>query len=294
MRFITERIKKNGPELHALFTNGLPTFLTARNPKPLQNEIPVFCYHIVFKDAFQRDLQFLADNAYKTINADELTNWLTGQTDLEAKTVVLTFDDGAVNFYRIAYPALQAYQQKAVLFVSPALHRAAAQETATDNRPCTWEELREMHQSGLVDIQSHTLEHRSLQNWPTPLPLMGADNANIAARRDVPRTMREDLALARQMLEQNLDKRVRHLAWPCYYSDPASIDIALQAGYDGLWTGTLPHIPIMRMGGDIRKIVRISGEFVRRLPGKGRESLYNILKTRYKGALQKIKGQTKT
>ncbi len=288
MSLLSDRIKKNGPELHALATGGLPYFVTARRPFPLQEAIPVFCYHLVEKQSFEADLLFLEQNGYHTTTADDLLDWINGKKALAKNSIVLTFDDGADNFYRVAYPLLQQYQQTAVLFVAPGLHRVASEEPWHANRPCTWEELTEMHQSGLVDLQSHTWEHRSLQTWPTPLPLTGVSHEHLEGRRAVPRNMYDDLLLARKTLEEHFHKPIQHLAWPCYYSKNHTIDIAVQAGYTAFWTGTLPHLPIITPGHDPHKIVRISGEFVRRLPGVGRESLYKILRTRYKNSYAKL------
>ena len=37
----------------------------------------------------------------------------------------------------------------------------------------TWDELRELHASGLVDVESHTYESRYVPEWPVPIPLDG-------------------------------------------------------------------------------------------------------------------------
>ena len=294
MSFLSDRVAKNGPELYALFTGGLPAFVTARHPQPLDQAIPVFCYHVVTHEAFERDMQFLAANHYTTVAADELLGWMQRKNTLPPNTVTLTFDDGADNFHRIAFPLLMQYHQKAILFIAPGLHRTAAEEPYQTQRPCTWEELDEMHASGLVDIQSHTWEHRSLQHWPTPLPLTGITAEHIHERRQEPLDMQADILLARQTLEQRFSKPIHHLAWPCYYSDPEAIEIARNNGYTGLWTGTLPRLPLITPGHDPHQIVRLSGEFLRRLPGSQRESLYSVLKTRYKRALPNLRRGKKT
>ncbi len=294
MNFLAQRIAKNGPELHALLTGGLPYFITARSPVPLADAIPVFCYHVVSASVFKQDLQFLKDNEYHTVTADQLLSWIAGNASPKQKTVVLTFDDGADNFYRVAFPLLRAFQQKAVLFISPGLHRSHKEEPLRQERPCTWEELQEMHVSGFVDIQSHSWEHRSLQHWPTPLPLTGIDNQSMQDRRGRPLDIKEDVTKARHELEKRFTKSVTHLAWPCYYSESRSIQLAEEAGYKGFWTGTLPRIPLITPGHDPHKIVRISGEFLQRLPGNRRKPLTAILATRYKNAYSRLRNRHAT
>jgi len=288
LKFLAERIAKNGPELHALLSGGLPYFVTARSPAPLSDAVPVFCYHVVFGQVFEKDLQFLQQNNYNTLTADEVLNWTSHSLTIPQQSIALTFDDGADNFYHVAYPLLRKYNQKAILFLSPGLHRCQQEEPLACDRPCTWEELDEMHASGLVDIQSHTWEHRSLQSWPTPLPLTGMDNDTLQARREAPLSIKEDLTKSRQALECRFSKPVRHLAWPCYYSATDTIHLAEQVGYKALWTGTLPHIPMITRDHDPHAFVRISGEFVQRLPGSNRKSLFKILSSRYKQALFKL------
>jgi len=285
MGFIQETIAKNWPELRALITGGVPAFVTAARPSPLRGGVAVFCYHLAEPVSFEEDLRFLAANAYRTVGADELLEYVRNRATLPEPTVVLTFDDGAVNFYETAYPLLRRYNRRCVLFIAPGLHRRSAEETARERRPCTWEELKEMADSGLVDIQSHTWVHRSLDHWPRPLPLAGIDETLAAARRGRPLSMEEDLRRSRAVLEDRLGKPVRHLAWPRYYTAPAALDLARRAGYRGFWTGTRPRHPLVVPGQDPAAIVRISGEFTRRLPGSGRRKLLTILLSRYRKAL---------
>ncbi|MDP8237133.1 MAG: polysaccharide deacetylase family protein [Candidatus Erginobacter occultus] len=285
MGFLQETIAKNWPELRALLTGGIPAFVTAPRPPPFRGGVVVFCYHLADPVSFEADLRFLAANGYRTTGADELLEYVGNRKTLPEPTVVLTFDDGAVNFYETAFPLLRQYNRRCVLFIAPGLHRRSAEETARERRPCTWEELREMAGSGLVDIQSHTWVHRSLDYWPRPLPLAGIDETLAAARRGRPLSMEEDLRRARAVLEERLDKTVRHLAWPRYYTAPAALALARQVGYQGFWTGTRPRHPLVVPGQDPAAIVRISGEFTRRLPGAGRRKLRTILRIRYGQAL---------
>lgn len=116
--------------------------------------IPVFSYHTVLADEFEAQLRYLRDNAYRTLDADAYFKYL--QEDLASckNAVVLTFDDGTRDFYEVAFPLLQKYQMQAVVFLIPDWMGAAGM--------LTWEQIREMHQSGLVDFQSHTFSHQRI------------------------------------------------------------------------------------------------------------------------------------
>lgn len=288
MSFFSDFIRKNGPEVHAFFTGGLPYFILSKNPQPLHDGLPVFCYHLVQSDDFEQDLRFLSDNAYKTLTADELLAHINQKDSHSGSSVVLSFDDGAANFYQVAFPLLKKYRHKAVLFISPGLHRdACAENLASSRRPCTWEELVEMHASDLVDIQSHTWVHRSLIDWPQALPLAGIDDATIAGRRSESLTMEEDLYRSKTTIEQRLQKQVNHLALPQYVGSDDAVQQACKQGHQCFWRGICPRHPLNIPGQDPLQIVRVSGEFTRRLPGNHRRSLINIFKIRYATALKK-------
>ena len=107
---------------------------------------------------FEQDLQYLTQNGYHTILAGELINHFEKGTPLPENPVMLTFDDGYYNNYAFAYPLLKKYNCKAVL--SPI--GIAADEAENDTKQnlfysqCTWSQLKEMSDSGLVEIQNHT------------------------------------------------------------------------------------------------------------------------------------------
>ncbi len=282
LRRLRDSWEKNWPEIRCAAIGSLPDFILARDPKPLGDSVPVFCYHVVSRGDFEDDLVYLGNNGYETISAEVLTEHLEGRTRLTKPSVVLTFDDCSRNLFQVAFPLLQKYGRHAVAFAAPRFHDLAETTVDQDQRPCTWEELAIMHVSGLVDFQSHSYEHRYFPRWPEPVPLCGADaRINNAITPVAPRSMQEDLLLAKSTLEERLGSSVRHLAFPRYDGTDEAIAMGRELGYRGFWWGVLPGRPTNRPGDTPERIVRISGEFLRRLPGQGRVSLAGILKARY-------------
>ena len=281
--------EKNWPEIYCALRNGLPQFVLSPKPRLATGTVPVFCYHTPSAEVFSQDLRYLKRNGYHTLNADELLLNLRGETRPRGKAVVLTFDDGAHSLYHSTYPLLSKHGFKAVAFVAPYFHDHL-QDPEAESRVCTWDELREMDASGVIDVQSHTYEHRYIPRWPEASPLCGVSAAPCIAATDTNRTLEQDFVLARERLEQELGKRVRHLGFPQYNGTPEAVRTALAVGYEGLWWGTLPGIPDNRIGADPTHIVRISGEFVRRLPGDDRVSLASVLRARYGANLRRWTG----
>lgn len=286
MKALRSSWEKNWPELRCAAAGGMPAFVTSRRSIEDDTGVPVFCYHLVTHASFERDLSHLSQGGYVTLDADALLAHVRGERAAPRKAVVLSFDDGAVNLYRVVYPLLQRFSMKAVAFIAPRFHGNT--NDATDARCCTWDELREMHASGVVDVQSHTYSHRYVPRWPEPAMLLGPDAERVEAMRGEPMDLAEDLSRAKQVIETRLDKHVRHLAFPRYNGSAAAIEVGRSLGYEAFWWGVLPHRPLNRPGDPATHIVRLSGEFVRRLPGPDRRPLTAILAERYGSSLRRV------
>jgi hypothetical protein len=174
--------RKNIPDILALLRRHYPEFMFSRNPKSLQNEIPVFTFHSVEPVSFEAKLQFLARNGYRTLNSEEFRAAITGECDIPEKSVLLTFDDGTATLWTVAYPLLRKYGFRGVSFIIPGCiperapetpryedfveGRATAESLVARERNgfplCSWQEISEMHQSGVIDFQSHTTHHHQV------------------------------------------------------------------------------------------------------------------------------------
>jgi peptidoglycan/xylan/chitin deacetylase (PgdA/CDA1 family) len=282
---IHETWRKNSPELIAALRGGLPAFCFAHSPGSLGSDVPAFFYHSVDASLFEADLSFLARNKYTTISADNLLDHLNGRTHLPERSVVITIDDGARNLYEIAFPLLGQFGMKAVAFIAPGFHKEEFLQLLVDRRfgapPLSWPQIREMHESGLIDFQSHTYEHRYIPRWPEPIELEGSDPEIVRSLIGPARPIADDLRLAKETLEQNLNKVVRHVAFPRFYGTKEAVRAGSQLGYEGYWWGTMPHRSGNRPGQSPSGIVRLHGAFLRRLPGEGREPLRIALRRRY-------------
>ncbi len=264
--------RKNWPDMEALFRRGFPSFVTGRHPEGLPDGVPVFCYHAADPAAIESDFLFLKENGYETVTADKV-----GAVASD-KTVALTVDDGAHDLYTVLYPALKKFGFYATAFVATAFHRDRY-ELPDVARPCTWGELREMDTSRHVNVQAHTHAHRYIPHWPEPLDLVGIDpEYSRGIQQEIaPGTVKEDLARAKEELESRLKKRVTHLAFPMYTGTEDAMRDARDLGYETFWWGTLPGRRANKPDDPKTHRVRLSAEFIRRLPGKGRIGLGRIL-----------------
>lgn len=290
---VREVWRKNWPELHAALTGGVPGFVFAPSPSTQVGPAPVFCYHVVSVERLRRDLRFLSSNGYVTIDADAVLRGLSDPESYPERAVVLTVDDGARNLYDVVYPLLASFGMQAVAFVCPGLHRAESSYTLSDGEaredlPCSWEQIDEMHASGVIDFQSHTFEHRYVPRWPEPAGLTGCGSDVVDRLRGAPLPIAEDFRRAKAMLEDRLDKLVRHLAFPKFFGTEAAIAEGRECGYEAFWWGALPGRRGRPSGIRPTHIPRLNDEWLRRLPGEGRSSLGSVLRGRYGGTLERL------
>ncbi len=243
--------------------------------------MPAFCYHTVDAESFAADLGFLQQNRYVTIGADTMLDHLSGRRAAPKRAVVLTIDDGANNLYSVSYPLIRRFGMKAVAFIAPRFHGGS--EDSDGLRPCSWPEIRQMHESGHIDFQSHTYEHRYVPRWPEPAEWVGCPPERHARLLTPGLSLLDDFQRARDVLREELGKTIRHLAFPQYNGTLEAIRIGQRAGYEGFWWGMLARRPQNEPGQPSTHIARISGEFLRRLPGTGRVSLMSVLRDRYRG-----------
>ncbi len=157
--------------------------------------VPVFTYHSVANPStpdsvtpaeFERHMRYLAENGYTALTADEMHGYLVYGQPVPPRSVVITFDDGRATLWTAAFPILKKYGMKTICFAVPSfMDETGVRPTTADASPgpgvpsgdpadadlsaqpaITWEEARIMHDSGLVDFQSHTFHHTLIATGP--------------------------------------------------------------------------------------------------------------------------------
>ena len=178
---LSDMYRKNRDDLRALFLWEYPSFFYRGSRGIERGEIPVFVFHSVLPDRFESQIGYLAANGYRTLDADGLLDIIIGRKPAQENTVVLTFDDGRGSLWATAYPILRKYGMKAIAFIVPSRIReiedkglnlddvwerrtepSVVLERDSKEPFLTWNEIREMHRSGMIDIQSHTTWHSSV------------------------------------------------------------------------------------------------------------------------------------
>jgi peptidoglycan/xylan/chitin deacetylase (PgdA/CDA1 family) len=180
------------------------------------SKIPVLMYHrlttdphktdslTILQKTFSEHMNYLKAHGYNTISIDQLYSYRTKNTPLPKKPVMITFDDGYVSNYTMAYPILKANKQKATVFM-------IANEIDIKSDALTSKQLKEMDVNNFR-VESHTNKHENLATL----------------------TYAEQLATitkAKQTLEKLLGRRVRYLAYPFGAYNSNTKNATHDAGY---------------------------------------------------------------
>jgi poly-beta-1,6-N-acetyl-D-glucosamine N-deacetylase len=150
----------------------------------------------------------IAHGGFHVVSLDALRAHLETGASLPQRPLVLTFDDNGAGIYANAFPLLRRYGFHATLFV----HTNYVGKT-TSKRHNTWDQLREMQRSGLIDVQSLTANH--------PEDLRKLSDADVA----------HELRLSQFSIERRLGRKPYALAYPYDNYDDRVARLAAVNGY---------------------------------------------------------------
>jgi len=212
--------------------------------------IPVLIYHNISAEnitdrsrnltsgaSFATEMEFLHNNGYQVIPLKKLISHMQYGEKLPEKALVITFDDGYEGDYKVAYPILKKYNMPATIF----LIANRDQYFGPDAPPMlTWEEMREMEGSGLIDIQAHTYnlhcpvytdKERTSLKPATVARAYRPELGRSETKEEFADKLYEDFLLARTTIEANLQKQVDTMAWPFGAYNCTSLRMARKAGF---------------------------------------------------------------
>ncbi|WP_143820975.1 polysaccharide deacetylase family protein [Motiliproteus sp. MSK22-1] len=185
--------------------------------------IPILCYHQftdkpvarhrldLARHQFRNQLQYLKDNGFQVLRLSELEAYLQGKEEIPPKSVVLTIDDGYRSVYKVAFPLLKEFGYPATVFVyTDFLGGSAA---------LSWSQMKEMHASGLIDIQSHSKSHASF--------VAMADESVTDNQEDFNAWATEEIRVPRKLLREQLGHPVDLFSYP--YGDSSNQMVELLA-----------------------------------------------------------------
>lgn len=224
----------------------LPLSDSAEDIKTLQ--LPILTYHHVSPtgsakfsrwrispEDFEKQLRFLRDAGAYSITFEDWRTALVTQTSLPGRPILITFDDGYLDFATYAWPLLKRYGFSATVFVVvDKVGKTNIWDSVyygEDLALLDWEQIKQLHTEG-VEFGSHTLIHR---------PLTALSPADIV----------HEATQSRAILEQELGIPIKAFSYPYGDLDPLVQYLIGSCGYD-VAVSCLPghssiQDPIMRL-----------------------------------------------
>ncbi len=181
--------------------------------------------------------EWLALHGFQPISIDHLVAAERGGAPLPDKAVLLTFDDGLRSVYTQVFPLLKMYGFPAVVapvtsWIEDDLPDGVSYDGGTLYKKdfLTWKQMKEMVNSGLVEIATHSHNlHRGVRGNP-----FGNDQPAASTRIYHPENntyedeahhferVRRDLKKSVKIIARHLGKKPRAVVWPYgKYNEPA-------------------------------------------------------------------------
>lgn len=189
-----------------------------------EKRIPILCYHrfaaqvndpmTIKTSVFDEQLKWLKNNGYTVISLEDAIQYLRGKIKIiPTKSVVITVDDGHKSVYSEMAPLVKKYGIPVTLFIYP---------SAISNAPyaMTWKQLRELEETTLFCIESHTYWHPNFQREKKKL-----------SSDEYEKFVDFQLRGSKQKLEEKMGHEVNYLAWAFGIYDKELENKAVRSGY---------------------------------------------------------------
>jgi biofilm PGA synthesis lipoprotein PgaB len=219
------------------------------------SEFLVVCYHNVSTEAqpgnsygvsqklFVEQIEYMRTHGYHPVSLDDILNAREGKKDLPDNSILLTFDDAYISYYNFVFPILKTFGFPSIL---------AVVGTWIDDPPdglpeplMSWDQIREVAQSDLVEIASHTYDlHKGIQYNPqgnvgptVNVFAFNPDTKTYETEDEYKARIESDFIAQNSLFKRKLSISPRAVVWPYGKFNHISIEAARKAGC--LFTFTL-------------------------------------------------------
>jgi biofilm PGA synthesis lipoprotein PgaB len=206
----------------------------------------VLCYHDIrdnLRDSFKRwpegtalDTQdlirhfsWLKENGYHPVSLQEIVNAREGRASLPEKAVLLTFDDGYKSVYTKVFPLLKQFDFPAVIAIvgdwietPPDVQVEYGDGVMARSEFVTWDEVREMIDSGLIEVASHSHSmHHGVRANPQGSKIPAAisryywpQHGGYETDNEYAERIKSDLKRSADLIAREAGVRPRAMVWP--------------------------------------------------------------------------------
>lgn len=197
------------------------------NPKVMMYhrvvEEPCKSVYSVHAEDFRRQLSMLQKLNYIPITFEDYSLYLKGKLTLPKKPVIITFDDGHLDTYTTAFPILQEFDMKAVVFVmgNRSMKYADWDGQESEKTPLmTDDQIVEMREAGF-EIGAHSMTHAPLSTLSTTELIW-------------------EISQSKKNIEELLNEKICSFAYPYGRVNSLVQSVVVQEGFQfgcGVYTG---------------------------------------------------------
>ena len=170
--------------------------------------VPILMYHNIVEnypeetaganitpELFEKHIETLLNQGYNPVSMSDYYSFMLGNKSLPDNPIIITFDDGYLSNYEIAFPILKKYNIPAAIFIVTSTVGLTPESGLVSYPHFTWEQAKIMQDSGLVEINSHTHTHKNISTLSTG-------------------ELQKEIRLSKYLIEKNLNKYCYTFAYP--------------------------------------------------------------------------------
>jgi len=175
-----------------------------------RKKIPILMYHSISNDGesgvhpyysigttpeiFTQQMQSLSENGYRAVDIGTALEMLHSNSTGKNKAVVLTFDDGYMDFFREAVPVLRRFGYTATVYLPTSWIHDRISQRFNGKECLTWDKVRELNDAGYV-FGSHSATHGMLRNMK---------------RKEI----EDEICLSKAVIEDKIGRSVESFSYP--------------------------------------------------------------------------------
>ncbi len=201
--------------------------------------VPVIMYHHIYDNykalndyvispkELENDFKYLKEKGYTAILPRELLKYTRGEFKLPEKPIIITFDDGFESVYHYAFPLAKKYGLKFVMavFGKETEHFSKINDHNVSYSYVTWEEIKELSESGIAEIANHTYNLHKIS---------GRKGAKIKKNETIEaytKVFTEDIKMLQNLLKQNSGIEPETFVYPYGFSCDESEKLLSDMGF---------------------------------------------------------------
>ena len=207
--------------------------------------VPALMYHLVVRDSkksgeyvitpeeFESDIVYIKSRGYNPVFVSEVSGYIKGEGVLPQKPVLITFDDGYYNNYLNVFPIIKKHNIKINIAVIGKYTNMYSSNGEINElyTHLTYNHIREMAESGLVEFGNHTYDMHKITALRRGVMKAGLENDT-----DYKSALNNDFLKVHNDIKDNCGIDMKYFAYPYGFSSKEAESVLKSMGYSAFLT----------------------------------------------------------